>query len=109
MGRALVLTAALSLIVSAAYAAPIRRVQGTIQRVGEGFILLKPDDGSKQLKLLLRWKAHFVPPKLPLPGDRVLVLYKPREEGLVVYGVNYLKNTPEAVEKPAEEKPAANP
>jgi hypothetical protein len=80
---------------TAAYAAPIQRVQGTILDVGEGFLMLKPDAGSKPLKLILRWKAHFVPPKLPLRGDHVLILYKEREEGQVIYEVNYLKAAPE--------------
>jgi hypothetical protein len=107
--RALVLTVVVTWIVSAAYAAPIQRVQGIIHEVGEGFILLNPDDGSKPLKLLLRWKAHFVPPKLPLPGDQVLVLYKARDEGLVVYEVNYLKIAPEQLPSPSTGGADGNP
>jgi hypothetical protein len=96
---------AMLLLASAAHGAPIRRVQGTIHEVGEGFIILSPDNGSKPLKLLLRWKAQFIPPKLPLPGDHVLVLYKKREEGLVVYGVNYLKLVPKGSEAEPDRKP----
>jgi len=75
---------------SVANASPILRVQGVIGEVGEGFILLVPDGGGSPLRFILRWKARFVPPKLPLEGDRVLILYKDKDEGAVIYGVEYL-------------------
>ena len=58
--------------------------------------MLKPDGQAAPLRFILRWKARFVPPKVPFPGDRVLILYKDREEGAVIYEVNYLPPTPEA-------------
>lgn len=70
---------------------PIKRIQGTVKEVGEGFLLLTPDDHSAARKFILRWKAHFVPPKLPLSGDHVLIFYKDKPEGAVIYGVNYLE------------------
>jgi hypothetical protein len=77
-------------LVGVAYASPILRVQGVISEVGEGFILLVPDGAASPRKFILRWKARFVPPKLPLEGDRVLILYKDKDEGAVIYGVEYL-------------------
>ncbi|MBI4964347.1 MAG: hypothetical protein HY913_13805 [Desulfomonile tiedjei] len=79
-------------------AAPIQRIQGTILEVGEGFLILSPDDKSPSRKFLLRWKAHFVPPKVPLKGDHVLILYKDKEEGAVIYEVNYLKVAPKPLQ-----------
>lgn len=107
--RTIVLAVAVVCMVSVAYSAPIQRVQGTILEVGEGFLILKPDDGSKSLKLLLRWKAHFVPPKLPLKGDHVLILYKAKEEGPVIYEVSYLKQAPVPELPSLQEKPDSNP
>lgn len=77
-------------------AAPIQRVQGVISEVGEGFLLLKPDGQPGPLRFILRWKARFVPPKVPFPGDRVLILYKDKEEGAVIYELNYLPPQGEA-------------
>ena len=71
---------------------PIHRIKGTVKEVGEGFLLLTPDDHSAVRKFVLRWKARFVPPKLPLSGDHVLIFYKYKPEGLVIYGVNYLED-----------------
>jgi hypothetical protein len=71
-------------------AAPIQRIKGLITEVGEGYLWLKPEDGSRARKLILRWKARFIPPKLPLKGDRVLILYKDKDEGAIIYGVQYL-------------------
>mgnify|MGYP005834620529 CR=1 FL=1 len=71
-------------------AAPIQKIHGVIVDVGEGYLWLKPDDGSESRKFILRWKAQFIPPKLPLEGDRVLLLYKDKTEGAIVYGVKYL-------------------
>ncbi len=69
---------------------PIQRIQGVIKEVGEGFLLLVPDGQSATQRFLLRWKARFVPPKLPLDGDRVLIFYKDKPEGSIIYGINYL-------------------
>jgi hypothetical protein len=71
-------------------AAPIETIRGVIVEVGEGYLWLKPDDGSERRKFILRWKARFDPPKLPLKGDRALILFKSKEEGAVIYGVKYL-------------------
>ncbi len=71
---------------------PVKRIQGTVKEVGEGFLLLVPDDTSPVRKFILRWKARFVPPKLPLSGDHVLIFYKDKPEGLVIYGMNYLED-----------------
>ena len=71
-------------------AAPIQRIRGAIAGVGDGYLLLKPDDGSAPRKFILRWKVSFVPPKLPLKGDKVLILYKDKEDGSIIYGVRYL-------------------
>lgn len=72
------------------YAAPIQRIQGVITEVGEGYLWLRPDHASRPRKFILRWKARFIPPKLPLKGDHVQILYKDKEQGAVIYGVNYL-------------------
>jgi hypothetical protein len=77
-------------------AAPIQKIQGVIVELEEGFLLLKPDDHSAPRKFILRWKARFNPPKLPLKGDHVQILYKDKEEGAVIYGLNYLKTAPES-------------
>lgn len=90
----LILTITLLFFAVTASSAPIQRVQGTILEVGEGFLVVKPDDGSAPRKFLLRWKAHFIPPKLPLKADHVLILYKDKEEGAVIYELNYLKMAP---------------
>jgi hypothetical protein len=81
--------AVVAVVVSIAIAAPIQRIEGVISKVGEGYLLLKLDSGSER-KFILRWKAKFMPPKLPLEGDRVLLLYKDKDEGSIIYGVNYL-------------------
>ena len=81
--------AVVAVVVSIAIAAPIHRIEGVISKVGEGYLLLKLDSGSEH-KFILRWKAKFMPPKLPLEGDRVLLLYKDKDEGSIIYGVNYL-------------------
>jgi hypothetical protein len=93
MSRVPILAASSVLVVlclTLGHADPVQKIQGTITEVGEGFLWLKPDGESSTRKFHLRWKARFVPPKLPLKGDRVLLLYKDKEEGAVIYGVNYL-------------------
>jgi hypothetical protein len=84
-----------------AFATHIKQIRGVVAEVEEGFLWLKPDDESAPRKFVLRWKAKFNPPKLPLKGDRVLILYKDKEEGSIIYGVDYLKTAPESG-KPAE-------
>ncbi len=84
-------TAAVFLLcVGVAAASPIQKVAGIITEVGEGFVLVKPDDESPVRRFLLRWRARFDPPKVPLKGDRVLVFYKDKPEGAVIYRVQYL-------------------
>ncbi len=80
----------LLMLAAQSYAAPIQRIQGVISEVGEGFLMLEPDDHSGPRRFILRWKARFRPPKLPIKGDRVLILYKDKDQGSVIYGVNYL-------------------
>jgi hypothetical protein len=89
----------------AAFAAPIQQIRGVIVELEEGFLWLKPDDESTPRKFLLRWKARFNPPKLPLKGDRVLILYKDKEEGSVIYGVDYLSTAPEQDQAPKDRVP----
>lgn len=81
---------------SSGNASPIQRVQGVVTEVGEGFLLLRPDGQESRMKFILRWKARFVPPKVPFAGDRVLILYKDKEEGAVIYEVDYLQSSPAA-------------
>ncbi len=78
---------------------PIQRIQGIVKEVGEGFLLLLPDDQSGTRRFLLRWKARFIPPKLPLDGDRVLIFYKDKPDGSIIYGINYL-DVPESIPAP---------
>lgn len=86
----LLLAVIIQVLAGQSYAAPIQRIQGVISEVGEGYLLLEPDDRSAPRKFILRWKARFTPPKLPIKGDRVLILYKDKDQGSVIYGVNYL-------------------
>jgi hypothetical protein len=101
----LIVATVLVCLAYAAFAAPIQQVRGVIVELEEGFLWLKPDDESTPRKFLLRWKARFNPPKLPLKGDRVLILYKDREEGSVIYGVDYLSTAPEPAETPKDRVP----
>lgn len=68
-----------------------------IEEVEEGHVWVMPDHGKARRKFILRWKARFTPPKLPLKGDRVLILYKDKDEGAVIYGLKYLNVPPQAV------------
>lgn len=86
-----------------AHADPIQRMRGVIEEVEEGRLLVRPDDGTALRKFILRWKARFIPPKLPLKGDRVLILYKNKEEGAVIYGLKYLTVSPQPV-PPADDE-----
>jgi hypothetical protein len=76
--------------ISFSAAAPIQKVRGVVTGVGEGFLWLRPEGAAGARKFILRWQAEFVPPKLPLKGDRVLILYKDKQAGAVIYGVRYL-------------------
>lgn len=89
----------------AAFAAPIQKIQGTIVELEEGYLWLKPDGEPAPRKFVLRWKARFDPPKLPLKGDRVLILYKDKDEGSVIYGVDYLATPAESAQSPKDQVP----
>lgn len=83
-------------VIGVSAADPIKRIQGTVTEVGEGFLLLIPDEQSTARKFILRWKARFVPPKLPLKGDYVLILFKDKPEGQVIYELDHLRPSPQA-------------
>jgi hypothetical protein len=89
--RVLLVAALIISFAGSALCAPIERVQGVISEVGEGFLLVIPDGETRARRFILRWKARFVPPKLPLKGDRVLVFYKDKEEGALIYALRYLR------------------
>lgn len=78
------------MLAAQSHAAPIQRIQGVISEVEEGYLMLQPDGQSGLRRFILRWKARFTPPKLPIKGDRVMILYKDKEQGPVIYGVDYL-------------------
>jgi hypothetical protein len=101
----LILATVLVCLSQVALAAPIQQIQGVIVELEEGYLWLKPDGEAAPRKFLLRWKARFNPPKLPLKGDRVLILYKDKEEGSVIYGVDYLTTTPEPAQSPKDQVP----
>jgi|WetSurSiteA1Bulk_404760.scaffolds.fasta_scaffold147833_1 hypothetical protein len=100
-----ILTAVLVCPTHFAFAAPIQQIQGVIVELEEGYLWLKPDGEAAPRKFLLRWKARFNPPKLPLKGDRILILYKDKEEGSVIYGVDYLTTAPEPDQPPKDQIP----
>lgn len=77
------------------YPEPVRRVNGVVTEVGDGFIWFIAENQSEPKKYLLPWKTRFIPPKLPLKGDHATILYKVRKEGLVVYGLEYSTSTSE--------------
>ncbi len=83
-------------------AAPIQKIQGIITEVGEGYLRLEPAQPGRpqNRRFILRWKAQFIPPKLPLKGDRVLLLYKDKEIGAVIYGVRYLPSKTAGLPEP---------
>jgi hypothetical protein len=100
-----ILTTVLVCLTHLALAAPIQQIQGVIVELEEGYLWLKPDGEAAPRKFLLRWKARFNPPKLPLKGDRVLILYKDKEEGSVIYGVDYLTTAPEPAQPMKDQVP----
>jgi hypothetical protein len=100
-----ILTTVLVCLTQLTLAAPIQQIQGVIVELEEGYLWLKPDGEAAPRKFLLRWKARFNPPKLPLKGDRVRILYKDKEEGSVIYGVDYLATAPEPVQSPKDQVP----
>lgn len=90
----LLLLAVLLILHDYGTAAPIQEVEGVILEVGEGYLIVRVDAQTEPRKFILRWRAKFVPPKLPLKGDRVEILYKDKDEGAVIYELNYLKPAP---------------
>lgn len=100
-----ILTTVLICLTHLALAAPIQQIKGVIVELEEGYLWLKPDGEAAPRKFLLRWKARFNPPKLPLKGDRVLILYKDKEEGSVIYGVDYLTISAEPAQPPKDQIP----
>jgi hypothetical protein len=80
------------LIASTSAAAPIQQMQGVIVDLEHDHLWLKPDRQSEAVKFILKWNVRFNPPRLPLKGDRVQILYKNKEEGSVIYGLNYIKD-----------------
>lgn len=90
------------LMVSVAGSAPIQRIQGVIVDLQSDHLWLKPDGQAEPHKFILNWKVRFNPPRLPLKGDRVQVLYKEKDEGSVIYGLNYLQNPSESSERRPE-------
>lgn len=91
-------------LMGVASAAPIQEIEGIITDVGEGILWLKPEGVPSPRKFLLRWKASFVPPKLPQKGDRVIILFKDKEEGAVIYGVKYLSLDAPAPSSPPDSR-----
>jgi len=81
---------------SISYSEPVRRITGVITEVGDGFIRLIAKNELEPQKYLLPWKTRFIPPKLPLKGDHVTILYKMKEEGLVIYALEYSRTSPES-------------
>ncbi|MGO9569029.1 MAG: hypothetical protein ACLP5H_15955 [Desulfomonilaceae bacterium] len=100
-----ILATVLVCLAHATLAAPIQQIRGVILGLEEGYLWLKPDGEPAPRKFLLRWKARFDPPKLPLKGDRVRILYKDKEEGSVIYGVDYLTTAPESAQPPKDRVP----
>ena len=79
------------LTASLSVGAPVQKIQGVIVGLEEDHLWLKPDGSSEPLKFILKWMVRFNPPRLPLKGDRVQILYKDKDEGAVIYGMNYLE------------------
>ncbi len=72
--------------------APIQILDGVIVDVKDENVWIIAEGAAQQpRKFVLRWNARFDPPRLPLKGDRVRVLYKDKDEGAVIYGLNYLQ------------------
>lgn len=78
-----------------AWADPIRKITGAIVEIEEGYVWVVPDGQTDPLKFVLKWKVRFRPPRLPIKGDRAVLLYKNKDEGRVIYGVNYLRMSTE--------------
>jgi hypothetical protein len=100
-----ILTVVILCLTYSAFATPIKQIRGVVVEVEEGFLWLKPEGQSAARKFVLRWKARFNPPKLPLKGDRVLILYKDKEEGSIIYGVDYLSTAPAPGQIPKDQVP----
>lgn len=80
-----------------AHAAPIKRISGLIVEIEEDYLWVIPEGKNVPIRFVLKWKTHFSPARLPLKGDHVMVLYKNKDEGRVIYGLNFLKTTAEAL------------
>ena len=93
------------LIASMSAAAPIQQIQGVIVDLEHDHLWLRPDHQSEAVKFLLKWNVQFNPPRLPLKGDRVQILYKDKEEGSVIYGLNYIKDSSNSSERRSESNP----
>jgi hypothetical protein len=93
------------LMASVSIGAPIQRTQGVIVDLQSDHLWLKPDGQIEPHKFILKWKVRFNPPRLPLKGDRVQILYKEKDEGSVIYGLNYLQNPSDSSERNSESNP----
>lgn len=87
------IAAMLLMLSQTALADPINRISGLIVEVGEGFLWVVPDGQNDPQKFILKWKVRFSPPRLPIKGDQVVLLYKNKDEGRLIYGVDYLKQS----------------
>ncbi len=90
------------LMASVSAGAPIQRIQGMIVDLQSDHLWLKADGQAKPHKFILNWKVRFNPPRLPLKGDRVQILYKEKDEGSVIYGLNYLQHPSDSSERRSE-------
>ncbi|MBI5252050.1 MAG: hypothetical protein HY912_21355 [Desulfomonile tiedjei] len=95
----LVLTASISA------GAPIQRIQGVIVDLEHDLLWLRADHQPEPLKFILKWKVRFSQPRLPLKGDRVQILYKNKDEGSVIYGLNYIQNPSDSSEQRSDSDP----
>lgn len=74
-----------------AIADPIKRIEGTIVDFDDRYLWIVPDGQNDPVRFIMRWKVRFQPPRLPIKGDHVVLLYKNKDEGRIIYGVDYLK------------------
>lgn len=90
--KALPVLVAIFLAASISSGAPIQKIQGVVVDLEQDHLWLKPDNQSEPIKFILRWKVRFDPPRLPLKGDRVRILYKHKDEGPLIYGIDYIQS-----------------
>jgi hypothetical protein len=102
LAKALPILIIFLLIASISAADPIQRIEGVIVDMNHDLLWLKPDNQQETLKFWLRWNVRFNPLRLPLKGDRVQILYKNKEEGLVIYGLNYIQNSSDSSDQTSE-------